>query len=389
MIRILVLSFYYIPDVGPAPRRVAGLVSALAEALPDDCVIQVFTTHPNRYLSHQPNAVDDEQDRMISVRRFTIPRHSGTMWSQAISYFYFVYKVINNCRRSDWDVVFATSSRLMTAILAFMVAKKASAKLYLDIRDLFSDTIGHVVGGVFSRFLGSIVRSIEKFILRKADKVNVVSEGFIPYLAKYMDTDRISCHTNGIDDLFLGARFAKKYRGNEVLYAGNIGEGQGLHHVIPEAAEFLAQDALFNVVGDGSAASLLARSVKNKKLDNVVLIPTVSPHDLLDYYQRADILLLHLNDYEAFQKVLPSKIFEYAATGKPILAGVSGYAKKFLQDYVPGVVFFNPCDSRALIEGLMKIRRGPTHFDRSQFCLDYARQRINMRMAKDVISLLG
>ena len=44
-------------------------------------------------------------------------------------------------------------------------------------------------------------------------------------------------------------------------------------------------------------------------------------------YDKASILFLHLNDYEAFYKVLPSKIFEYATTGKPIIAGVNGFAK--------------------------------------------------------------
>ena len=48
-----------------------------------------------------------------------------------------------------------------------------------------------------------------------------------------------------------------------------------------------------------------------------------------------DVLFLHLNDYSAFRKVIPSKIFEYAATGKPIVAGVSGYAAEFLRHENP------------------------------------------------------
>ena len=44
------------------------------------------------------------------------------------------------------------------------------------------------------------------------------------------------------------------------------------------------------------------------------------------------ILFIHLNAYPAFEKVLPSKIFEYAATGKPILAGVSGYSADFIRN---------------------------------------------------------
>ena len=59
------------------------------------------------------------------------------------------------------------------------------------------------------------------------------------------------------------------------------------------------------------------------------IIDPVSRSDLFDEYKNADVLFLHLNDYAAFRKVLPSKIFEYAATGKPILAGVAGYMQNF------------------------------------------------------------
>ena len=50
-------------------------------------------------------------------------------------------------------------------------------------------------------------------------------------------------------------------------------------------------------------------------------------HELLNYYNQANILFLHLNSIKAFEKVLPSKIFEYAASNKPILAGVEDLLK--------------------------------------------------------------
>ena len=85
---------------------------------------------------------------------------------------------------------------------------------------------------------------------------------------------------------------------------------------------------------------------------------------LLEHYRKADILFLHLNNFRAFEKVLPSKIFEYAATGKPILAGVSGYASKFLREQIVGVQVFNPCDIVGMTAGLNKLLSGPKFFDR-------------------------
>ena len=62
-------------------------------------------------------------------------------------------------------------------------------------------------------------------------------------------------------------------------------------------------------------------------------------------YWAADLLLLHLNDYEAFGTVLPSKVFEYASLGKPGWAGVTGYAAQFLRDEVSNAAVLDPCDA--------------------------------------------
>jgi hypothetical protein len=47
----------------------------------------------------------------------------------------------------DYDLVLATSSRLMTAALGALIARRKRARLYLDIRDIFVDTIGDVSPG--------------------------------------------------------------------------------------------------------------------------------------------------------------------------------------------------------------------------------------------------
>ena len=44
----------------------------------------------------------------------------------------------------------------------------------------------------------------------------------------------------------------------------------------------------------------------------MTLINPVSRDELRIFYDQSDFLFLHLNDYQAFRKVLPSKIFELA-----------------------------------------------------------------------------
>ena len=121
-------------------------------------------------------------------------------------------------------------------------------------------------------------------------------------------------------------------------------------------------------------------------LDNVDLFPPVAREQLLEFYREADVLFLHLNDYPAFKRVLPSKLFEYAATGKPIWAGVAGYAAEFIAAELTNTAVFAPCDAEAALESFERLELGLT--DRTAFVQRYARERIMDEMAQDILQLL-
>ncbi len=53
--------------------------------------------------------------------------------------------------------------------------------------------------------------------------------------------------------------------------------------------------------------------------------------------------------------MLPSKVFEYGCLGKPIIAGVDGYASKFLKEEMIGCFIFKPCDISSLKNVFSKI----------------------------------
>ena len=72
------------------------------------------------------------------------------------------------------------------------------------------------------------------------------------------------------------------------------------------------------------------------------LLNPVSRKELLEYYNQSTFLFLHLNDLDAFKKVLPSKLFEYGAFDKPIIAGVGGYAAQFIRDNLLNYILFKP-----------------------------------------------
>lgn len=387
--RVLLLSFYFRPDLSAGSFRASSLVDALATILPAGASLDVVTTAPNRYSTFTQVATAVETVGAIRVRRISLPPHQSDLWGQSRAFLRLARHAWRFTADIPYDLVIATSSRLMTAALGARIARRTGARLYLDIRDIFVDTIGDVLPK-FAGVLKPALSVLERWTMRRADRINLVSRGFEGYFRSRYPDRSYAWFTNGIDDEFLdadwtGHKTADAHGSLLVIYAGNIGEGQGLHAIVPALAQRLGRRAHFRIIGGGGRRDLLIDHLKRESVDNVEVLPPMPRPALLAQYASADILFLHLNAHAAFEKVLPSKIFEYAATGKPIWAGVAGYAARFVAAEVPNSAVFAPCNAPDAIEKLddLVLQDQP----RREFVARYARRNIAGAMAEDILSL--
>lgn len=386
--RILILTFYFRPDLSAGAFRTTALVQSLSEAAPG-AQIDVLTTLPNRYHSFAAEAPQEEQAGAVRVRRIALPSHKSGVVDQSRAFGAFARQVLREVRGRRYDLVVATSSRLFTAYLGALCARRLKAPLYLDIRDIFTDTVSDVFGGAKAKLLLPVLARIERKTLLSARRVNVVSAGFLPYFKARYPTIDYRVFTNGIDAEFLEHDFGKGAAPGPktLLYAGNVGEGQGLDRIVPGLARQLGEGYELIVIGDGGTRHKLEQAVAAAGVRNVRIEPPVPRAELFEYYRRADCLFLHLNAYQAFEKVLPSKIFEYAATGKPILAGVAGYAAEFLRQEVPNSATFAPGDVAGAAAALERLDLQLT--PRDEFIEHFRRVRIMADMARDVLEVVG
>jgi len=384
-LKILLFTFYYNPDLCAGSFRAAALVDQLKK-LPN-IEIEIISTMPNRYASFDQEALAFEKSGNVTIHRIELPSHESGMLDQVKSFFAYFKAARKLVVNTECDLVFATSSRLFTAFLGASVAKKKSLPLYLDIRDIFVDTLKDVLKPRVTFFLKPALKLVENYTFSAAQHINLVSKGFEDYFVNRFKCANYSWFTNGIDTEFLFTDTRMELPQSEprvltVLYAGNIGEGQGLNIIIPELAKLAGDKYQFKIIGDGGRKSSLVE--ESKGISNVSLCPPVTREQLVQEYLNADVLFLHLNDYSAFEKVLPSKIFEYAATGKPVLAGVSGYAAKFISSEVVNAEVFNPGDCRQAVELLKGLELGQTN--RDSFIDKYTRTNIMFEMARSVIT---
>ena len=116
-------------------------MNSLMAQLPEDTHIDVITTQPNRYSSYHIDAPERGELPKLTIHRVNLPEHKSGMIDQMRAYTTYVKYVLKLTRNKDYQLVYGTSGRLMTAVLSAFVARNKNAPLYLDIRDIFVDTM--------------------------------------------------------------------------------------------------------------------------------------------------------------------------------------------------------------------------------------------------------
>lgn len=393
MKKILYLTFYFEPDLCAGSFRNTPLIKELAEQAKGKATIDVITTLPNRYSSFEAEAPLWEQRDNYAITRIAIPQHQSGMKDQVFSFKEYYIKVKQEIKGKKYDLVVASSSRLFTAYLGYSIAKKQGIPLYLDIRDIFYDTLEDVLQQSILKLVAlPVIKQIERKTFRYARHVNLISEGFKPYFAAYSEAN-YSYFPNGVDDVFIEANKGTVLRKQlpstikTIVYAGNLGEGQGLHKIIPQVAKELEGKFTFLIIGDGGAKQKLTDELGRLGITNVELRPPVKRDELISIYKEADFLFAHLNNYKAFEKVLPSKLFELATFSKPLIAGLGGFAANFVRDNIDNIVLFEPCNVNDLIIKLSRFEY--KEVKRLEFIEKFKRDTVNRGMAGTILKYIS
>ena len=154
------------------------------------------------------------------------------------------------------------------------------------------------------------------------EHVSVVMNGVDGDLFVPRDRDRELAERLGVDGRFC------------VTYCGAIGMAHGLE-VVLRAARLLRErdrsDIVFLLVGDGARLDALRGEALGSRLDNVVFAGALARSAVPAVLSVSDACLVHLRRTRTFTSVMPSKIFEAAAMERPIILGVRGFARDFVE----------------------------------------------------------
>jgi len=252
---------------------------------------------------------------------------------------------------------------------AILVGKLLRIPIWLHVQDFEIDAM-HAMGiASTGGRMRRLALSIESWLMKRFDRVSSISPNMVArLLSKGVPAQRAVEFPNWVDVTAIcpqpTGRLDNPVRQNLdlpddaviVLYAGNMGQKQGIE-VVLDAARRLSTHPRLRFVLAGAGAALENLKQQAQGLDNVQWLP-LQPIELLnDLLNMADIHVLPQRA-DAADLVMPSKLTGMLASGRPVIGTADAGTQ--LGDVLDACgVRVPPADAAALAQALAALADAP------------------------------
>jgi glycosyltransferase involved in cell wall biosynthesis len=220
------------------------------------------------------------------------------------------------------ETIITTSPPHSTQLIGLRLKKEFSLQWISDLRDPWTE-IFYNKELFRTKWAEKQDAKMEKLCVEGADQVVVVSDAIKrSFLAKYPSAaEKFHVIPNGYDEKdFLNIDSTEKTDSKIISYVGNLGQQYPVDGFLDAFSKVLKQDPAWKLQFVGNCYSGVHRLVEQKQLsDSVQFIPYVSHAEAIKYMINASVLLLIIPDIDSNKGILTGKLFEYLATGNPIL----------------------------------------------------------------------
>jgi colanic acid biosynthesis glycosyl transferase WcaI len=251
-----------------------------------------------------------------------VPTGKNRLLQETTFYISAFFVIVNLLFKKKIDYAIGVAPPFHTVILARFYRFFKRAKVIYHIQDLQIDT-AEELGMLKNRALFNILYKLEKRQFRKADFVSSISDGMIKKIRNKVER-KVVFFPNWVDtsDFYpLPGREKLKlkwgYTDNDFvcLYAGGIGEKQGLE-VVVHAAKILQQNKEFKFIicGSGQYKETLEKLAADLQLDNLSFLPLQDKSVFNEFLNMGDLHMV-IQKSKASELALPSKLTAILAVG--------------------------------------------------------------------------
>ena len=184
-------------------------------------------------------------------------------------------------------------------------------------------------------------KQFEKQTIRGSDRIFVINQGLKDYAVEMDgDVDKISVIPAGVDfEKFNpqtdGSSIREKYgiKKNDILlfFMGWIYDFSGMKEVAESLSNNDNENIKLMIVGEGDLYKPLSKMKSENNLNEKLILTGKIPfEEVPKHIASADICLLPAYKNEIMMNIVPIKIYEYMAMGKPVIAtNLPGLKKEF------------------------------------------------------------
>ncbi|KAA5827410.1 glycosyltransferase family 4 protein [Algibacter amylolyticus] len=334
---LLIITNYFPPETGAASNRIFHLSEGLQK---HNFNVSVLTPLPNYpkgrvFKDYRGRFKQTSVENDITIHRLWIYASNSknkllrliAMLSYSFSLiWFFMWNKIP-------ETVVIQSPPLLVAFTSVLFLRSKKRKLILNVSDLWP-LAGLELGALKKNFSYRILEKIERFNYKHADLILGQSDEILTHVKSLYSKKEIFLYRNYPD--FKAQAPNQEIQTSEklkIVYAGLLGIAQG----ILKLCEHLDYSKIqLHIYGAGAEQLAIQYLIKNKPELDIIYHGEVSRQELHSVLTQYDITIIPL--LNRIYGSVPSKIFEYARLGMPMLYFGGGEGETVINKYELGWV---------------------------------------------------
>ena len=348
----MIITSYFPPEIGAASNRIYHL----AEGLKEEYHVSVVTPLPNYptgkiFKNYKGKFSSKSKENGITINRLWIYASVSKnkflrlfamlSYSFSLIWFFMWHKIPNK--------VIVQSPPLLVSFTCMFFLRSKKRKLILNVSDLWPSA-GLELGALKDGFAYNILKKLEAFNYKKADFILGQSNEILTHIKTITTKPELFLYRNFPEIEFPILSENKDDNGKiKMVYAGLLGVAQGIYRLCNELNYDIIE---FHIYGSGAEEEAIKDLINTNKDLPLYFHGRVNREELHKVLLDYDLTVIPL--LNRIYGSVPSKIFEYAKLGLPMLYFGGGEGEAIIEKNKLGWVA-NESDYDALNKTLKSI----------------------------------
>ena len=337
MEKLTIITSYYPPEIGAASNR----IHHLGNALKDEYDVSVITPLPNyptgkifsEYKGRFSNTSHEDGVNVIRLWLYASKSKNKFLrlfamlsYSLSLSWYFLWHKLPNR--------VLVQSPPLLVAFTCIFLLRSKRRKLILNVSDLWPSA-GFELGALKKNFSYRLLQKLEKFNYKSADLILGQSNEILGHVKTITTKPDLFLYRNFPDIIPPKLEDSEKKEGDtlKIVYAGLLGFAQG---ILELCKKLNYENIELHIYGSGAEEEQIVTYIEQNKDLPIYFYGRVDRKDLHKVLLQYDITIIPL--LNRIYGSVPSKIFEYAKLGLPMLYFGGGEGENIINNYNLGWV---------------------------------------------------